>query len=141
MGDSDPGVPGSGWWFTPGGGIDPGETSLQAAVREVLEETGLLIEETELIGPIAVRTVMHGFSDQITRQHETFFAIEVPGPFDIAPAALTEDELVTLTGFRWMTLAEAAGEMVWPVELGVLLEADGSTLIDFGDVEESIIPV
>ncbi len=30
------------WWFTVGGGIDAGESALDAAVREVLEETGLL---------------------------------------------------------------------------------------------------
>ena len=29
------------WWFTPGGGLDPGETYEQGARREVLEETGL----------------------------------------------------------------------------------------------------
>ena len=29
--DSDPGVPGSRWWITPGGGIDPGESDASAA--------------------------------------------------------------------------------------------------------------
>lgn len=31
-------------WLPPGGSIDPGETSLEAAVREVEEETGLLVD-------------------------------------------------------------------------------------------------
>ena len=36
-------------WMVPGGGIEDGENSAQAAVREVLEETGL---EVEILGLI-----------------------------------------------------------------------------------------
>ena len=33
--DSDPGLDNALWWVTPGGGIDPGENEVQAALREV----------------------------------------------------------------------------------------------------------
>ncbi len=31
-------------WITPGGGVDPGEDHDQAAIREIHEETGLVLD-------------------------------------------------------------------------------------------------
>ena len=60
LADTDPGIPGSRWWVTPGGGIDPGESPLDAVVRELAEETGLVVTPDQLAGPIAVRSVPVG---------------------------------------------------------------------------------
>ena len=46
-GGSSPGV---GWWAQPGGFLEVDETVHEAAVRETLEETGLLVEPGDLVG-------------------------------------------------------------------------------------------
>src|SRR3954469_419794 len=38
-----------GTWTTPGGSIDPDETPADAVVREVWEETGLVVEPTRIV--------------------------------------------------------------------------------------------
>jgi ADP-ribose pyrophosphatase YjhB (NUDIX family) len=42
--------PGRGWWAQPGGFLEVDETVTEAAIRETLEETGLIVEPDEIIG-------------------------------------------------------------------------------------------
>jgi ADP-ribose pyrophosphatase YjhB (NUDIX family) len=42
--------PGRGWWAQPGGFLEVDETVGEAAVRETLEETGLVVEPGEIVG-------------------------------------------------------------------------------------------
>ena len=44
--------PGAGLWSIPGGRIEPGETDVQALVREMLEETNLQVKVGRLIGRV-----------------------------------------------------------------------------------------
>lgn len=151
--DSDPGVPGRRWWITPGGGIDPGETDREAAVRELEEETGLLVAEDDLTGPVMTRTVVHGYSDVVIDQEDVFFVCRVPA-FDVSTAGHTEDELLTMAMHRWWT-RRALGETdeeIWPAEiLDLWADADvrhraalaGQQPLppaDGGHAEESTVP-
>jgi ADP-ribose pyrophosphatase YjhB (NUDIX family) len=42
--------PGKGWWAQPGGFLEVDETVGEAAVRETLEETGLVVEPGQIVG-------------------------------------------------------------------------------------------
>ncbi len=146
LADTDPGLPGSRWWVTPGGGIDPGESPLEAAIREVAEETGLAVAPELLRGPVAVRTVVHGYSDQVLSQQESFFVLLVEEAFEVQPAGLTPDEQITLDGWDWLPLAGLSGmaEPVWPAnlpELVALAARPEAWPTDLGVIEESTLPV
>ena len=139
LADSDPGVPGSKWWVTPGGGLDEGETPRAAAQRELHEETGLLVDEKTLVGPVAVRTVTHGYSDRVRVQKEWFFRVEVER-FEAEPAALTPGEEQRLQGHAWWPLDDLPQD-VWPAGLADMAILTGDEIVDLGEVEESTVPV
>jgi 8-oxo-dGTP diphosphatase len=45
-------APSRGRWSLPGGRIEPGETAERAVLREVAEETGLIVEVGALVGEV-----------------------------------------------------------------------------------------
>lgn len=137
--DRDPGLPGARFWQTPGGGIDEGEGPREAAAREVQEETGLAVDPDDLEGPIATRTVTHGYSDRILIQHETFFLLRTHR-FDPDMQGLTASETKRRVSTDWHAL-DCLPDPVWPAAIAQLVAWDGGAPIDLGDVEESTVPV
>ena len=86
--------PGKGLWSIPGGRIESGETDAQALVREMREETGLIV----ICGPLLGSVERPGLSGAVVEIRD-YRAIVSGGelvPGDDADAA------------RWVTAAEAA---------------------------------
>ncbi|MGA4507964.1 NUDIX hydrolase [Propionibacteriaceae bacterium G1746] len=138
--DRDPGLPGTEWWVTPGGGMDPGESEHQTGVRELFEETGLQVGPRQLQGPVARRLVVHGYSDQVLVQDEAFFLVETP-VFDVSTDGFTPLEQVTLLSHGWFAAHELNGREVWPAQLHGVIDWAGAPEVDWGLVEESTVPV
>ncbi len=121
----DPQTPDSPFWFTVGGGIEPGETLRTAAVREVWEETGLALDSTLLRGPIWRRVAVFPFNGELIRSEELFFVARVRW-FDPKPADPSVWERRCVTAYRWCLSPDIAeldriGETVYPYHLDNLL--------------------
>ncbi|MGI8415649.1 MAG: NUDIX hydrolase [Nakamurella sp.] len=147
--DSDPGLPGSNWWITTGGGVEPGESDSAAAIREVAEETGAVVSAADLVGPIAKRRVIHGYTDVIVEQDEVYFGVRVAA-FQLSTAGHTEEERLTMTTHRWWVRAELAGtaDIVWPAgildiweQLDLHLQNPELSPLDLGSQQESTVQV
>ena len=69
--------PNHSWWFTVGGGIDPGEDPVDGAARELYEETGLAVDPDRLVGPVLQRSAVFRFTFHLRRQYERFYLLHV----------------------------------------------------------------
>ncbi|HWS57018.1 MAG TPA: NUDIX domain-containing protein [Actinotalea sp.] len=107
------------WWFTVGGGIDPGESAHQAALRELFEETGLRLGADDLVGPVLARSAVFDFFRRAVRQDEVFFLARVSGPLVIETHRWTAIERSFMDEVRWWPLDElaAVGPELFPAGL------------------------
>ncbi len=112
------------WWFTVGGGIDDGESDLAAAVREVREETGMVLDPAHLQGPVLTRSAIFEFVGPRCHQDEVFFLARWSGDNDFSRAGWTDIEHSVLDELRWWPLAELREVTieVFPADLADVVE-------------------
>jgi len=108
----DPARPGDLHWVSIGGAVDEGETLVEAALRELVEETGIVADSADLVGPIHQGSHEFSWNGVAYLSESTFFALP-----------LAEDTTVDFSGLEPAEIGNVFAAGWWAPEN---LRVDGS---------------
>ena len=130
-------APGVEYYVTVGGGLDEGESTAEAAVRETFEETGLRLEPDEL-GPVVAHAAGTWSDTPNTLVHndESYFYCRVPH-FEAVRDRLETVEQQEFNEARWLSMdeVEAADHMIFPARVADLLTELNAGVVPEAPVE------
>jgi 8-oxo-dGTP pyrophosphatase MutT (NUDIX family) len=118
----DPARPHLHWWFTPGGGLDDGESPAAGAARELFEETGLRVEPADLGDPVWHQVTEFSYAGRHYRQEQDFYLFRVL-QWQVDTAGFDAEEKLTIDAHRWWSAEDldATDETIYPENLAGLL--------------------
>lgn len=110
------------FWFTVGGGVEPGETVAEAAVREIFEETGF---SDVALGPVVWRreSVIPAMDTREPLLFEENYLLGRTGGGAPSRAGWNEIERRLVDDIRWWSIDELglSQEAIYPRDLAQIL--------------------
>ncbi len=123
---SDPNNPSRGrFWWTPGGGVDAGESLEEACLRELWEELGLVVADVDALGPVVMtRRSVFPMANVWYDSFESFFLVSVSAGFTPEPQDLEEIEEQAIRDIAWLAADQIRqmDEYVYPLNLPDFLD-------------------
>jgi 8-oxo-dGTP pyrophosphatase MutT (NUDIX family) len=109
-------------WVTPGGGVDPGENHADAAIRELFEETGLVIDDPGT--PVWSYDFVVEWDDADHDTGHAEYYIVRTTRFTPSSTGWTESEKVDTLDWRWWSLDDlrTTSEPFEPANLAELVQ-------------------
>jgi len=110
------------FWFTVGGGVEPGETIAEAAAREIIEETGFL---DAVLGPVIWRreSVVPAMDTRVPMEFEENYLVGRTEGGSPSRSGWNPLEQRLVDDIRWWTVGELSlsQESIFPRGLAKIL--------------------